>query len=72
VPCHTYFPWSQDELDAFVSFFGNASSHCLLSGAKTEALNPHHCCRSSSLDSPAFTIHCYKKVISTLITLLTT
>jgi hypothetical protein len=27
--CHTSFPWSQDELTAYISSFGNASSHRL-------------------------------------------
>jgi hypothetical protein len=41
-PCGTSFPWSQNELAASTSSFGNASSHCLPSRAKIEVLNLHH------------------------------
>jgi hypothetical protein len=68
-PCHASFPWSQDELTASTSPSGNVSSHRLPSRAKIEALNLHHYRRSPSLDRPTLTLHCYKKVISTLVTL---
>jgi hypothetical protein len=71
-PCHVSFPWSQDELDAFASSSGNASSRHLPSRAKTEALNLNYHRRPPSLDSPTPTLHCYKKSISTLTTLSTT
>jgi hypothetical protein len=60
-PCHVSFPWSQDELDAFASSSGNASSRHLPSRAKTEALNLNYHRRPPSLDSPTPTLHCYKK-----------
>jgi hypothetical protein len=61
---YTSFPWSQDVLAISASSFSNASSCCLPSRAKTEVLNPYH--RSLA------TLHCYKKVISTLVILPTT
>jgi hypothetical protein len=72
VPCHASFPSSQDELDISNSSFGNVSSCRLTSQAETEALNPYHHHRLPSSNRPTSTIHCYKKIISTLITLLTT
>jgi hypothetical protein len=39
------------------------------SRAETEALNLHHLHWPTSSDSPTFTHHCYKKVISILVTL---
>jgi hypothetical protein len=72
VPCHASFPSSQDELDISNSSFGNVSSCRLPSQAETEALNPYHHHRLPSSNRPTSTIHCYKKIISTLITLLTT
>jgi hypothetical protein len=41
VPCHTSFPWSQDDLIASASSSINASSYRLPSWVKTKALNPH-------------------------------
>jgi hypothetical protein len=35
----------------------------------TKTLNPHHRRQPPSLDNPTPTLHCYKKVISTLVTL---
>jgi hypothetical protein len=70
--CHASLPWSQDELAASTSSFGNASSRHLLSRAETEALNSHHRHRPPSSDHLTPTLHCYKKVISTLTTLPTT
>jgi hypothetical protein len=69
---HSSFPWSQDELAASTSSFGNALSCRLPSWAKTEALNPHHRRRSPSPDPLTLTLHCCKNVISTLVTLPTT
>jgi hypothetical protein len=71
-PCHTYFPLSQYELAASASSSDNALSHRLPSRTKTEALNLYHRCRLPSLDHPTLTLHCYKKIISNLVTLLTT
>jgi hypothetical protein len=71
-PCHASFSLSQDELSATASSSGNALSHRLPSRVKTEALNLHHCHRLPSPDRPIPTLHCYKKIISTLTTLPTT
>jgi hypothetical protein len=71
-PCHVSFPWSQDELVASGSSTCNASSRLLPSRAKTEALNPHHWRQPSSLYRLTYTLHCYKKFISTLTTPPTT
>jgi hypothetical protein len=69
---HASFPLSQDELVASTSSSNNAFSYRLSSRAKTEALNPHHRRRLPSSDHPTLTLHCYKKIISTLTTLLAT
>jgi hypothetical protein len=71
-PCHASFQLSQDELTVSGSSFGNASSCRLPSQAETEALNPHHHSRPPSLDCPTPTFHCYKKIISILLTLIIT
>jgi hypothetical protein len=71
-PCHTSFPWSQDEFAASASSFDNASSRRLPSRAKTKVLNLDHRHRPPSLDSLTLTLHCYKNVISILATLSTT
>jgi hypothetical protein len=63
--CHASFPWSQEELTASASSFGNALSRHLPSRAKIETLNPHHRRRPPSPNSLTPTIHCYKKVILT-------
>jgi hypothetical protein len=42
------------------------------SQAKIEALNPYHRHRLSSSDRPTLTLHCYKKIISTLVSLFIT
>jgi hypothetical protein len=63
---------SHGELVASASSFGNALSRRLSSRAKIEALNTHHHCRSSSPYRPIPTLHYYKKIISTLVTLLIT
>jgi hypothetical protein len=68
-PCHAYFPLSQDELTPSASSFNNALSCHLPSWAKTVTLNPHHGRRLPSPDRPNPTLHYYKKIISTLITL---
>jgi hypothetical protein len=72
VPCHASFPLNQDELAASSSSSGNASSRRLASRAKIEVLNLHHHNRPPSLDRPTLTLHCYKKIISIMTTLLTT
>jgi hypothetical protein len=66
------FPWSQDELVASASSFSNVLSHRLPSQVKTKTLNLHLRCRPPSLDRPALTLRCYKKVILTSATLSTT
>jgi hypothetical protein len=71
-PCHAFFPWSQNELIAFTSSSGNASSCRLPSQAETETLNLYHHRRSPSPDRLTHTLHCYKKFISTLVTILPT
>jgi hypothetical protein len=63
---------SQDEFTPFASSYGNASSYHLPSRAKIESLNLHHRYWPPSLDSSTPTLHYYKKVISTLVTLPTT
>jgi hypothetical protein len=67
---HISFPWSQDKLVASVSSSSNAWSHRPSSRAENKTLNLHHHCRLPSLDRSTPTLHCYKKVISTLPTLL--
>jgi hypothetical protein len=97
-PCHTSFPWSQDELANSAPSSNNALSrhlpsraeievlnphphrrppspalsHRLPSRAEIEVLNPHPHRQPPSPDSPPPTLQCYKKVISTLITVPTT
>jgi hypothetical protein len=71
-PCHTSFSWSQDELVASASSSGNALSSRLPSRAEIKALNLHHHRRPPSRYCPLSTIHYYKKVILTLVTLPTT
>jgi hypothetical protein len=70
--CHASFPLSQDELTVSASSSGNALSRCLPSRGETEELNLHHRRRLPSPDRPTSTLHCYKKIISTLATLPTT
>jgi hypothetical protein len=57
------------DIAASASFSGNASSCRLTSRAKIKVLNLHHRRGSPSSDRLIHTLHCYKKVISTLITL---
>jgi hypothetical protein len=71
-PCHASFLWSQDERATSTSSSSKASSHRLLSRAETKALNLYHRQWPPSPDHPTPTLHCYKKVISTLSTLPTT
>jgi hypothetical protein len=70
--CYAFFPLSQDELTASTLSSGNALSRRLPSRAKTEALNSHYRRRIPSPNCLTFTLHCYKKIISTLDTLITT
>jgi hypothetical protein len=72
VSCHTSFPWIQAKLVSSASSSDITLSRHLPSRAKTEALNPHHHRRPPSLDRLTLTLHCYKKVLSTLATLPTT
>jgi hypothetical protein len=72
VSCHTSFPLSQDELADFASSSGIASYYHFPSRAKIEALNLRHHYRPPSLDPSTPILHCNKKLISTLATLLTT
>jgi hypothetical protein len=67
--CYASFPLRQDELSTSVLSFDNALSHHLSSQAKNKALNPYHRHMLHSLDRLTTTIHCYKKIISTLVTL---
>jgi hypothetical protein len=67
-----FFTWRQDKLAVSVLSSGKASSRRLPSRAKIKALNLHHRHHPPSLNCPSFTIHCYKNIISTLITLPTT
>jgi hypothetical protein len=71
-PGHASFPLSQDDLAASPSSSGNALSYHLPSQAETKALNLHHRHRLPSLDHLIPTLYYYKKIILTLITLLTT
>jgi hypothetical protein len=71
-PCHASFPLSKDESVASGSSFSNALPHRLPSRAETEALNLHHYCSLPSPDYLTPTLHYYKKIISTLVTLPTT
>jgi hypothetical protein len=71
VSCHASIPLSQDEFATYASSSDNALFHRLPHQAETEALNPHHRRRLSSSDHPTLTLHCYKKIISTLSTLST-
>jgi hypothetical protein len=70
--CHASFKWSQNELAASTSSSDNDSSCRLTSRAKTKALNLHYRCRPPSPDCATLTLRCYKKIISTLVTLPTT
>jgi hypothetical protein len=71
-PCHTFFPWSQDELIVSASSSSSASFRRLLSRAETEALNLHRHCQPTFSDRSTSTLHYYKNVISILVTLSTT
>jgi hypothetical protein len=70
-PCHASFPWTQDELAGSASFSDNTLSRSLPGWAETKVLNLHHHHQPPFLDNPTPTIHCYKKIISILITLPT-
>jgi hypothetical protein len=59
--CHTFFPWSQDELAASTSSSGIASSNRLLSLAEIEAFNVHHRRWPPFADRLTPTLHCYKR-----------
>jgi hypothetical protein len=59
-PCHTSFPWNQDELVIFASSSDNVSSQ-RLPWAKIKALNTHHCRQPPSLYNPTSTLYSYKK-----------
>jgi hypothetical protein len=69
VSCQASFLLSQDEL-AVSS--GNALCRRLPSQAETEVLNSHHHRRLPSPNHQTLILHCYKKIISTLVTLPTT
>jgi hypothetical protein len=69
---HASFSLSQDELAASALFSSNALSYRLPSRAETETLNPHHHHRLLSSDRLTLILHCYKKIISTLVILPTT
>jgi hypothetical protein len=65
--CYASFRLSQDEIAASASSSGKASSRRLPSRAETKAMNTHHRRWPPSLDHPTPTLHCCKKVISTLV-----
>jgi hypothetical protein len=71
-PCYAFFPLSKTELTTPALSSGNASSRRLPSWVKTEALNSYHRSRPPSTDHLTPTLHCYKKIISTLATFFTT
>jgi hypothetical protein len=71
-PCHVSFPLNQDKLTTSTSSSDNVLSHCLPSQAETKVLNSHHHRRPPSPDRLTPTLHYYKKILSTLVTLLTT
>jgi hypothetical protein len=71
-PYHASFSLSQYELTIFASSSGNASSRRLPSWVKIAVLNSHYRLWPPSPDCPTLILHCYKKVISTLVTLLIT
>jgi hypothetical protein len=66
-----FFPVEQDEFVASASSSNNALSHRLSSQAEIKVLNLHHRRRLLSSDRSTPTLHCYKKIISTLTTLST-
>jgi hypothetical protein len=72
MPCHASFPWNQDKHRASSSSSNNTSSRHLPLQAETKALKPHHCRQPPTPYCSTPTLHCYKKLISTLVTLLTT
>jgi hypothetical protein len=71
-PCYTFSPLSQDEIAASVSSSTNILSGRLPSKAETKSLSPQHRRRLHFSDQPTSTLYCYKKIISTLVTLPTT
>jgi hypothetical protein len=68
-PCHASFPLSQNKFAVSASSFDNALSRRLPSRIKTKVLNLHHHCRLSYPYRSTPILHCYKKIISILITL---
>jgi hypothetical protein len=72
VSCHTSFLLSLDDITVFTSSSGNALSRRLPSRTETEALNSYNHRRLPLLDRRTPTLHCYKKIISTLTTIPTT
>jgi hypothetical protein len=71
-PYHASFSLSQYELAIFASSSANASSRRLPSRVETEVLNSHYRLWPPSPDRPTLILYCYKKFISTLVTLLIT
>jgi hypothetical protein len=71
-PCLSSFSWNQDELTVSTSLSDNTSSCRLCYRAKIEVLNSYHRRQPRSPHRPTLTLHYYKKVISTLVTLSTT
>jgi hypothetical protein len=66
---HTSFSLKQDKLAAFASSFNNILSHRLPSRVETRVLNSHHHGRPPSPGRPTHTLHYYKKIILTFVTL---
>jgi hypothetical protein len=71
-PCHASFSLSQNELATYVLSSGNVLSRHLPSRAEIEALNPHRHHRLAFSGRLTLTFYYYKKIISTLVTLLIT
>jgi hypothetical protein len=73
-PCHASFPLTQDELTASALSFDNASSRRFTLSSQNRSIEIILTARRQPPfpDLPTHTLHCYKKVISTLVTLPTT
>jgi hypothetical protein len=68
----SHFSLSQDELAASDSSFDNVLSYCLPFQVETEVLSSHYRRRITSLNRLTHTLYYYKKIISILVTHLTT
>jgi hypothetical protein len=68
-PYYAYFLSRQDEIIVPASSSNNLLSCHIPSWVETKGLDPHHHCSLPFLDSSTLTLNCYKKIISTLVTL---